>query len=268
MQLRVARLVASLGAIGALLALPAPVLARPAANPTIRVQFSLTGGITVTGPNGAPLGSASGSPPVIPAGYYTILLQGPGGCAVIPYFELRGPGTNVANNLTEGELDNDTVNVYLQPNSTYTWRNRSVPGTVFTFVTSSDVQGTPPPVAGPKGNEAPNHTTVKSTDFVGSDILPQRGTITGSVNAAGTLSLAYRGKSVASLKAGRYTIVVTDRSSTSGLRVQKARHAATLVTGRTFVGKKSVALELTAGKWTFAPIGGKQSYTIQVVAAL
>jgi hypothetical protein len=268
MRFGVLRSIVLLGIVAGLLAVSSAALGRSAANPAIRVQFSLSGTITVTGPSGAPLGTTSGQPTVIPAGYYTILLLGPGGCAVIPYFELRGPGENIANNLTEGELDNDTVNAYFQPNSTYTWRNRSAPGAVFTFVTSSDVQGTAPPVAGPKGNEAANHTTVKSTDFVGSDILPQRGTITGSVSAAGRLSLAYQGKSVASLKAGRYTIAVTDRSSTSGFMVRKVRRAATTVTGRTFVGKKSIKLDLTAGKWTFTPIDGKQSFTIPVVAAL
>ena len=68
---------------------------------------------------------------------YTIVLQGPGGCAVIPYFELRGPGESIANNLTEGELDNDSVNAYLQPNSTYTFRDDNDPLAVWTFTTSS-----------------------------------------------------------------------------------------------------------------------------------
>src|SRR5689334_24829558 len=113
---RATRVVAAV-AVAALLAVSPAALGRPSANPTIRVQFSLTGTITVTGPTGAPLGTTSGSPTVIPAGYYTVLLLGPGGCANIPYFELHGPGENIINNLTEGELDNDSVNAYFQPNS-------------------------------------------------------------------------------------------------------------------------------------------------------
>jgi hypothetical protein len=262
------RLLAALATVAGLVTIAPAAHARSVANPAIRVQFSLTGTISVTGPSGAPLGTTSGQPTVIPAGYYTILLLGPGGCAVIPYFELRGPGQNIASNLTEGELDNDTVNAYFQPNSTYTWRNREVPGAVFTFTTSSEVVGTAPAVAGPKGNQASNHTTVKSSDFVGSEILPFRGTLTGAVTAAGRLSLSYKGKSVASLKAGRYTISVNDRSSTSGFLVQKLRHAATVVTGRTFVGRRATKVQLTAGKWVFMPVGGKQGYTIPVVSAL
>ena len=251
----------------ALLAVSPAALGRSAANPTIRVQFSLTGTITVTGPTGAPLGTTSGSPTVIPAGYYTVLLLGPGGCAVIPYFELHGPGENVASNLTEGELDNDSVNVYLQPNSTYTWRNRDVPGSVFTFATTADVQGTAPPVAGPKGNQSTNHTTVKSTDFVGSDILPFRGTVAVAVSSAGRLSLVYKGKSIGRLNAGRYTFAVTDRSASSGFTLQKGKRTMN-ITGRTFVGKKSAKVDLTSGKWVFTPGGGKQAYTIAVVAAV
>jgi hypothetical protein len=262
------RLLAATGVAAALLSVSPAALGRSAANPTIRVQFSLNGTIAVTGPTGAPLGTTSGSPTVIPAGYYTVLLLGPGGCAVIPYFELRGPGENIANNLTEGELDNDSVNAFFQPNSTYTWRNRDVPGSVFTFVTSSEVQGTAPPVSGPKGNQAPNHTTVKSTDFVGSDILPFRGTLTAAVNSAGRLSLAYKGKSIGRLNAGRYTIAVTDRSTTSGFTLQKGKRAPLNITGRTFVGKHSAKVDLTPGKWVFTPISGKQAYTISVVSAV
>src|SRR5262249_20973144 len=145
---------------------------------------------------------------------------------------------------------------------------RDVPASVFTFATSSDVQGTAPAVAGPKGNESANHTTVKSTDFVGSDILPVRGTITAAVSSAGRLSLAYKGKTIARLNAGRYTIAVTDKSTMSGFMLQKKSHAATSVTGRTFIGKRSAKVELTPGKWIFTPSGGKQAYTISVVSAV
>jgi hypothetical protein len=266
---RVLRVLAAGAVLVALLALAPVAGGRATANPALQVHFSLTGSITVTLPDGTPVGVTSGSPTVIPAGYYTVLLFGPGGCANIPYFELNGPGESIANNLTEGELDNDTVNAFLQPNSTYTWRNRAVPGTVYTFVTSSQVLGSPPAHAGPGGLTASNHTTVSSTDFVGSAILPLRGTLEVAVSRAGKLSLAYDGKSVSSLKAGRYTLAVADASATSGFMLQKKGHVAKAITGPKFVGKQSVArFELTAGKWIFAPSGGKQSFTVPVVAAV
>ena len=263
------RAVAAGAAVSALLVLAPVAGGRATANPVLQVHFSLTGTITVTLPDGTPVGVTSGAPTVIPAGYYTVLLFGPGGCANIPYFDLNGPGESISNNLTEGELDNDTVNAYFQPNSTYTWRNRANAGTVFTFVTSSQVLGSPPAHAGPGGLSSNNHTTVSSTDFVGSAILPLRGTITVAVTRAGKLSLAYGGKSISRLKAGRYTLAVADESATSGFVLQKKGHVAKLITGRKFVGKQSVAkFELTAGKWIFAPSGGKQTFTIPVSAAL
>ena len=269
MSRRALRLVAAGAVLAVFLAFAPTAVSRTTANPSISVRFSLTGTITATLPDGSPLGAASGPPPVIPAGYYTVNLIGPGGCANIPYFELNGPGESIVNNLTEGELDNDVVNAYFQPNSTYTWRNRDVPGSVFTFATSSQVVGTPPPHAGPGGLTGSGHTTVSSTDFVGSAILPLRGTLKIAVNAAGKLSLAYNGKSVSSLKAGRYTLSVTDQSATSGFSLEKKSHVARAITGRKYVGKTSLAkFELTAGKWVFIPAGGKQSFTVPVVAAV
>jgi hypothetical protein len=185
----------------------------------------------------------------------------------MPHFTLRGPGVSVFDNLNEGESDHVEYNANFLPNSTYTWSSDAVPGVTHTFVTSADVVGTAPPRA-PGGLTSGNHTTVKSTDFVGSEILPQRGTITAAVSASGKLSLAYKGKSITKLLAGRYTLKVTDKSSTSGLAVQKLRQRATSVTGATFVGPWTAKVELTAGKWVFKPSGGRQSFTVSVTSNL
>ena len=87
------------------LALGAPTLAhgRAAANPQINVYYSLSGAITVTLADGTPVGTTSGSPTVIPGGYYRFLMIGPGGCASIPQFILKGPGTYLSDNLDGGE---------------------------------------------------------------------------------------------------------------------------------------------------------------------
>jgi len=113
---RALRLVAAGTALTVCLVLAPSAVSRTAANPALTVHFSLTGTITVTLPDGTPVGVTSGSRTVIPAGYYTVNLIGPGGCANIPYFELNGPGESIVNNLTEGELDNDNVNAFFQPN--------------------------------------------------------------------------------------------------------------------------------------------------------
>jgi hypothetical protein len=259
------RLVAVLGV--ALAILTSAAQGRTAAPLSLKVNFSLNGAITVTLPNGTPVGSTSGSPTVIPAGYYIVDMNGPGGCAAMPHFTLRGPGVQIFDNLNEGESDHVEYNANLMPNSTYVWSSDAAPGVAHTFATSPDVVGTAPPRPA-NGLSSSNHTTVKSTDFVGSQILPFRGKITAAVSTAGKLSLAYNGKSIGRLNAGRYTIAVTDKSTLSGFTLQKLRHAATALSGRAFVGKKSAKVELTPGKWVFSPGGGKQPYTIAVVAAV
>lgn len=267
MSVRALRLLVASGAAVCLAISASAAQGRATAPLTLRVNFTLAGAISVSLPNGTPVGVTSGSPTVIPAGYYILDMNGPGGCAAMPHFKLNGPGVQVFDNLNEGESDHVEYNANFLPNSTYVWSSDAAPGVFHTFVTSSDVVGTAPPRA-PGGLTSGNHTTVKSTDFVGSAILPQRGTLTAAVSAAGTLSLTYQGKSIASLKAGRYTISVIDKSSTSGFALTKLRHATTTITGRTFVGKRSEKVRLTAGKWVFSPSGGKRSYTIPVRAAL
>ena len=267
MSMRALRVLAASGAAAAVAVFASAAHSRTTAPLTLKVNFALTGAITVALPSGTPVGVTSGSPTVIPAGFYILDMNGPGGCAAMPHFLLRGPGVQVFDNLNEGESDHVEYNANFLPSSTYVWSSDAAPGVVHTFVTSSDVVGTAPPRSA-GGLTSGNHTTVKSSDFVGSSILPTRGTLDVTVSATGKLRLAYQGKSVASLKAGRYTVSVIDKSSTSGFMVQKLRHTALSISGRTFVGKRSAKLELTAGKWVFTPSGGKQAYTIPVVSAL
>ncbi len=260
------RLSGALALIGALLAISPAAQARSEANPVLTVTFTISGQISFTAPDGTPLGTSSGTPTQIPAGYYTVQMNGPGGCSNIPYFDMNGPGVNVAENLLEGELASWQFNTYLAPNSTYTWHNvDAVPPTTFTFTTSSTIVGSQPAQAGPKGLSAANHGTAQSVNiFASTPTTPLRGKLTGAVSAGGKLSLSFNGKSVAKLKAGKYTIAVTDKSTSSGfMLVNKGKVLS--VTGGSFVGTKKLSVRLTTGKWLFAPsLGGKQSYSILV----
>ncbi len=108
------------------------------------VNFFANGDIAVTLPDGTPVGVTSGSPTVIPAGFYTVQMTGPGGCTNLPYFNLKGPGNNIIDSMDQGEEANKNVNANFLPNSTYTWWNAQNPGQVFTFVTNGQVLGTAP----------------------------------------------------------------------------------------------------------------------------
>src|SRR5262249_52544395 len=154
------------------------------------VTFSVNGSITVTLPDGTPVGSTSGAPTVIPAGSYSVLMNGPGGCIQLPLFQLSGPGASIVSDMNGGEVDASTINASFQPNSTYTWHtDRGLSSGVHTFTTSGTVAAA--------GSAQTSTTPVASTgtptsnDVVGSAIAPFRGKLTAAVSAAGTLRAAF-----------------------------------------------------------------------------
>ena len=227
-------------------------------NLTLNISFYSNGTVSVTAPDGSPIGTTSGSPTVVPAGYYSLVFSGPGGCFSLPTFHLTGPGANIVSNMTEAQGQKNPSGVELLPSSTYVWSNDAAPAVLHTFVTSAQVEGSPPTPGtsdGSSANVGGKHVT--SQDIVGSAVLPSRGTLTAAVNAAGKLSIAYRGRSFASLKAGHYTIVVSDKSSSRGLVLQKLRRSARTLSGPGFTGERKVAMDLTAGKWLFTDGSGK-----------
>jgi hypothetical protein len=259
---RVLRLAgASALALGMLLAPAAQ--GRAAVTPTIVVNFTPAGVVTVS-LNGSPLGTTSGSPTVIPGGYYSVLLNGPGDCINLPLFELSGPGVNIQDDMQGGEVDTHSLPTYFATNSTYTWHIDRNAAVVYTFRTSTDTVGSTA-TPSPSPTKTTSHPKATSEDIVGSGILPFRGTLTGAVNAAGKLSIAFRGKSVTSLKAGRYAIAVADRSSSNGF-VVTGKSSSVSITGMAFVGKHTQTVSLTAGKWSFGPRAGKAQYSIFVLS--
>jgi hypothetical protein len=225
--------------------------ARVADAPALDVTFTSNGAISVTLPDGTPVGSTSGSPTVIPAGYYTLHLLGPGSCNELPYFELSGPGANIVNNMDLGEFKETLVADFL-PNSTYTWRDDGIPGVVYTFATSATVVGTQPPLVAAGGIASPpKGTTSNAHGVVGSAVLPFRGTLSVTVFSSGRVALVYRGKSVKVLSSGRYTVAVRDRSSSMGLVLE--RHGRVIVvTAPAFVGRRALSIDLSAARWTVA----------------
>jgi hypothetical protein len=259
----VRRLVAVAAFVGALLAVAPLAQARTTANPVLRVNYQLDGTMTVTLADGTPVGTRTGAPTVIPAGYYTVLMFGPGGCANIPYFTLKGPGENIVDNMDGGELSTNQYNAFFQPNATYSWHSDVDTTVVYTFATNGTVVGAPPPVVGPKGLSSSNHGTAQSTNPLGSSALTPQGTLDAAVSPAGKVTLTFKGKSVSSLKAGSYTVQVTDSSSSNGLLFQKIKRVVT-VTGLKFMGKHTGKVNLTAGKWAVMPQPGKTAYTLTV----
>jgi hypothetical protein len=130
--------------------------------------------------------------------------------------------------------------------------NRPSAGT-FSFVTSSTApvgSANPGSAVGLSTKPIASGTNGKagSTDVVGSNISPFRGTLADAVDAAGKATLRSGGKAVSRLKSGRYTFRITDASTKSGFTIQEIRKAATTVTGTTFVGSRSKTIVLSPGQ--------------------
>jgi hypothetical protein len=251
--------------LGASLLVVAPAgQSRESVSLTLYVYFGYNNEISVRLADGTPVGTPNGTPTVIPAGYYTLSFEQPG-CVQVPSFELQGPGVSVVNNLSGGEVTSATAPVNFQPSSTYTWRDDANRSVVYTFATSSSVVGTQSgavvhqPVSSANGDSS-------NSDIVGSAVKPLRGTLIGSVTESGKLSLAFQGKSVSHLAAGRYRFSLTDKSTTAGFVLAHAHHTLSL-TGMAFTGKHTGSIDLTAGTWTFAAAakGGTQKPAFPVV---
>ena len=233
-----ARVLVVLALAAAAFALAPVAQSRQAANPVLNVAFSATGAISVALGDGTPVGTTSGSPTVIPGGYYTVNEVGPGGCSVMPHWQVNGPGIQISDNLTEGEVGNETYAIVLQPNSTYTWRSDAAPSVIHTFATNATMAGTPPPT-GPI--QSSKHTVGSSTSLIGSSAV--RGSLAGAVSAAGKLTLQ-----PAKVAPGRYVITVVDASKKVGFTLRDGSKTVT-VTTPAFVGKHSRTITLTTGRW-------------------
>ena len=75
-------------------------------------------------------------------------------------------------------------------------------------------------------------------------------TLNGSVGPGFIIKLTKNGKKVKSLRAWTYKIVVTDKSNFHNFQLEKkgGRFERT-ITSVPFVGKKTITVKLTSGKW-------------------
>jgi len=232
------RLLTSAAVVAGALVLGPPVQAARTETPTLVVNFTPTGAVTVTLPNGTPVGTTSGAPTTIPPGNYTLVLDGPGNCIPEPLFELEGPSVDLTSDMLGSEVDTYELYASFQPNATYTWHTDWNQSIVYTFKASGTAAASTPTVSG-TSSSAGASSTPTSIGIVGSEYVPSRGKLTVSLTRSGVPGLFYGGKRVTSLKAGQYTV-----SSKSSLRLEKEGHKAIAISG-----KRSVVL--STGTWLF-----------------
>jgi hypothetical protein len=192
-------------------------------------------------------------------------------CKSFTQFALTGPGVNLSTTLQDGDEDKELDKATFQPGSTYVAVDNNQPGVARVSFTTT-ATGSASAVTSPTSSSGSGKGDVQSS-LLGSSSkssastttsLPLRGTLVATVSASGTPRLTYQGKGVTSLKAGRYTVSVSDHSSKGGFIIQGVKQAATTVTGVAFVGKRSKTLDLKAGQWFFYPtfVGGKSFFIV------
>jgi hypothetical protein len=248
-----------------------------AVSQTISASINQNDDLAMTFADGTPIGSPALPGTLIPPGTYQVSVNDG---SDISNFDLSGPGVSDATSVQD--LVQVSWTVTFQPCSEYSYVNDTVATSTEWFQTSASSSSSSPcasagagaaPVATPTTPTAPPPTAV-TTNTPGPDPASAskptsnkaprfRGTLLGTVSPTGALRLTSGGKEVAALKTGRYTIEVSDKTSTDGITIQEIHAPATTVTGASFVGKRSVTLDLSAGQWFFYPsFIGKKSYFI------
>jgi len=184
------------------------------------------------------------------------------GCKGWVQFQLTGPGVDLSTTLDFGcdaflVLSSETF----KAGASYVFQDLNQPAVTRTTLSVLS-SGSPQIPQSPYVRTSNKSTT--STDQVGSQIAPFRGTLTGIVNAGGKpVLLAKNGKVVSTLKSGRYKFAIDDKSTKRGFMLQKASNKRpNVVTGVTFVGKKTKPITLKAGEWTYFSAQGKSFFFI------
>jgi hypothetical protein len=228
--------------------------------PTLYVVFHPDRTLSASLADGTPVGSTAGAGTAIPAGTYRVQIDNSANVDID--FDLSGPGVKLVDNLSNGEELAAAYSETFQPSSTYTFRNDSRPALVWTFATSSATLGTPAPATtttqtAPRGGQV-------STDIVGSGVAPFRGSLLGTVSAGGAVDLTLEGRRLPTLHRGRYAITVADASARAGLVLQRLRRKPETLTGSSFVGKRTVTLDLEPGQWLYYASPARKRYFIVV----
>lgn len=248
---------ALLVAVGVVAAFVPTARASSGTTPELYVTFAADGSASITLSDGTPVGTASGAPTVIAAGYYTVLMSGPEGCSESLYVDIEGPGVDLVGSLDNGEVATATYTVDFLPNSTYTWRTEGFPDEVYAFTTSSTISSASPPsstAVQPAGASSSSQELV-GQDVVGSatSTVPFRGTLIGTVSPSGRVTLTFGGKVLGRVVAGSYRVTVTDESRVSGFVLIERHQLPDPITGARYLGRRSVIVDLSPGAWFVAP---------------
>jgi hypothetical protein len=243
---------AALLALAGALALGLAGGSRAAFSTTLSAYVTQDGFIGINFADGSPIGKT------LPAGTYTINVDD---ATDIHQFHLFGPGVDRETDVDS--VQKQTWTVTFQAGANYSYQCDLHADIMFgQFSISGGSTSTSTSTSGSSSTSQgqSNASVVGSTASVASKSF--RGALDATVFSSGKLSLSRFGKTVSTLKSGRYTFSVDDESKQSGFTVQRLRTAPVAVTGRAFVGSRDVTIALAPGQWYFYTPAGKKSYFI------
>ena len=94
-------------------------------------------------------------------------------------------------------------------------------------------------------------------------MLPYRGRLAATVASGGRATLTRGGRTVSTLQAGRYDIVVSDLTRTAGFSLEHARDKPVALTGVLYKGRETRRLGLTAGRWKYLSAGKASAFVVK-----
>ena len=254
-------------ALAAVILVPGVAAGRQAVLPTLYVAYTMNCTFSISDDSGRRVSA-------IPPGTYQVLVTTPvvfadvdlsgqapndfTACKSYVQFQLSGPGVSLSTTLQEGDEDKELLKATFAPSATYTAQDLNQPSVAHASFTTL-ASGTPTTPKSPYG--ATSGGSVQKS-LVGSAQNPNvRATLTGALNAAGKPTLTAKGKPVSVLKTGRYKLAITDRDAKASFTLEAVHGGAVKdLTTTPFVGKKSVTLVLTPGRWMYYSDRGKASY--------
>jgi hypothetical protein len=249
---RLSQLLATLVAFGAL----AGVLdasTEAAATTAITLEYTSGGVLLVLTADGTTIRTSAAPGAVISPGPYQVIFNNdvPDSRDIQHQFRFQGPGVNLQTDMAAGDNKTELYDVVLAPSSTYTFADDRQPSLAHVVFSTASSGSTGSSSGGSSAGSSSG--TTSNSSLVGSDIkaVPFRGALAASVAATGKLTFTAGGSRVLNILAGRYKITVTDRTSKGGFTMQQLGKPAITLTGLPFVGKRTVTVDLKAGKWTF-----------------
>jgi len=221
---------------------------------TINV-FYTSNSLQATLSNGTVLSSGT----VVPPGPYSVVVYDAGDDPN-PQFMMNGPGASVSSDLNPSGMGLEIPTTFgpfvLQPSSSYAIFDANMEGgphiafsTSATGSSASSGPGGTSPLGG--SSSTSNGSPAPSGSSSGSHGAKPLGTVALSVGPNGKAILAFGGKPVKTLSAGKYSLIVGDSSRKAALLIGHGTVHPSTLSSAAAVGTSLRTLNLTAGRWFY-----------------